>query len=557
MRRSLAVTTVIAAAFGLGVVGFAPTAATADPGACDSDTAPRPFPAPAGSAFVVHYEPGADASRLESPVLDGALPDGCVIDDLGYNPTDGYLYALYDRAEGLPSLIRIGRTEDDEVAAATVGSLAGAPLVADVDDDGRYVAFSFNPLTRVGVVQTFAPTTGLRSDRPADLLATTTTANWGDSCDPLLNNLQAQERLRAKDPKLPRPESILYDWAFNPSDGRFYGYASVDAHDAYLGKVEPISKWTVKPLADQVIRVDPVEGTARCAAAANPAAPGGVDRGVIGDVYGNADAAVAGAAFIGPDRLTLFQLAKKQRWNLDVTECFDGSGCAPEPDGVAPAGLGDAAGNPYEPARVTVRAIVGKGSAPAPKNRQRFAFASKDLDPDGFALGPGESRTFDLAPGEVTLAKAREVSGWRLENTGCRGSRPTSAPQQAGVMDPNRVMLAPGEQLICTYAASLLTVPASVSASPSRSSMRARSDRSSRGEADGTSGIENRGVELPWNRRVIVSLPGSGSPLSALAGLVLLALTIGGVVYAVFPRTRPTKRGVKPGGPPYRARHRR
>lgn len=519
MRRSLAAITT--AAFGLGILGAAPPV-HADPSPCETGAAPRPFPAAAGSTFVAHYTPGASASTLTSPALDGELPDGCVLDGLGYNHTDGYLYALHDPADSAPTLLRIGRSDDGELAIRNIGALSGQPQVADIDGAGRYATFAYNPLTRAGVVQRF---TGLAGAN--------TPVRWHDSCGQLLSNLQAQSRLKAKDPKLPAPASLLADWAYNPADEHLYGYASADAPDGYLGKADPTSKWTVIPLPDQAIRFNPEDGMARCAPVTAPSVPGGTERGVPGG-----DTTMAGVAFTGHDQLALFQLSAGRRWHLDVAECFGPGGCVVDPDGPAPDGLGDAAGNPYEPARITVRAIVGQAPGAAPRRVQRFAFASEDLDPDGFALGPGESRTFDLAPGEVTLAKAREVSGWRLISTGCRGGRPASSG------DPTRLVLGPGEQIICTYAASPLAAPA-----PSASAKRVKRHRGSETVA-AQDAAQPAPADLPWSRRMIVSLPGGGNPLVAFAIFMLLALAIGGAVFALFPRRRSDL------PPPYRPRHR-
>jgi len=544
MRRSLPIKAAIAATLGLGFA-FAPPSATAGPGRCNTSTAPLPFPAPDGTTFVVDYESGADASTLTSAVLDGELPDGCVVDGLGYSRTDGYLYALHAQSGDAPALIRIGRTSDGDLATAAVGRLPGAPLVADVDRSGRYVTFDFSPLTGVGTIKTYTP--GL----PV-VLPEVTAARWDSSCDPLLNNLRAQARLRAKDPRLPAPETMFQDWAFNPGDGDLYGYASVDAHDAYLGKIEPTSRWKVAALPDQVIRISPTDGGARCAPVSNPHPPSGVDRGVIGDTYGSdathGSAAVAGAAFTSSDELALFQLAQGQRWTLDIAGCFTQAGCVPEPDGSSPDGLGDAAGNPYQPARVTVRTIVGQAGAPA-QRRQRFAFASEDLDPDGFALSPGESRTFDLAPGEVTLAKVPEVTGWRLEHTGCRGRGSDAAPATPDPAGPMRVVLGPGEQLICTYAAHMLAAAATPAPSPT-SRKRAPGDHTETTALHKTS-AERPSLTLPWNGQTIVSLPGTAGPLAVLGALLMLALGIGGGVFILLP-----KRRAKPTVPPYRPRHR-
>jgi hypothetical protein len=532
MRRALATATAV---LWLGIAGFAP-AATAEPRPCDSDTAPNPFPAPDGTTFVVHHESRSGTSTLTSPVLDGDLPRGCTLDHLGYDRTDGYLYGLHDSA-----IVRIGRAASGEVAAATVGALPDTPLVGDIDRGGRYVAFDFVPLTGTGTVHTY--------DSFPLPVPEASTVRWDNSCDRLLANQRAQARLRAKNPSLPAPEPLIEDWAYNPADGKLYGYASVDAHDAYLGKVEPLSKWTVAPLPDQVIRVSPALGTARCAPASNPHPPGGIDRGVIGDTYGSdanhGSAGIGGVAFTGPDRLALFQLAQGQRWFLDVGACFTPAGCVPEPDGPAPDGHGDAAGSPYQPARVTVQTVADKD---APR-RQRFSFASEDLDPNGFILGPGESRTFDLAPGEVQLAKAPTVTGWHLEHIGCQG---TDSPGKRDATDPTRVVLGPGEQLVCTYAARMLMAAPAPSSSPAQGAGapqgRQHGDSTAlRKTSAGRPGIE---FSLPWNPQTAVSLPGTGNPLITVAALLILALGIGGGVFILFPRRR------GPAPPPYRARHR-
>lgn len=530
MRRALATATAV---LGLAIAGLA-LPATAAPGVCDTDAAPNPFPAPDGTTFVVHRASGSDTSALTSPILDGDLPAGCSIDQLGYDRTDGYLYGLHDT-----TIVRIGRAADGEIAATTVGALPERPLVADIDRTGRYVALDFAPHTSTATVQTY--------DSFPLPIPETSIVNWDESCEPLLANQRAQARLRVKNPQLPQPEPLIQDWAYNPADSRLYGYASVDAHDAYLGKVDPLSKWTVAPLPDQVIRVSPAEGTGRCAPASNPHPPGGIDRGVIGDTYGSdathGSAGVAGVAFTGPDRLTLFQLAQGQSWLLDVAACFTPAGCSPEPDGAAPDGHGDAAGSPYQPARVTVQTVADK-SAP---RRQRFSFASDDLDPDGFVLAPGESRTFDLAPGEVELAKAPHVTGWQLEHTGCHG---TDSPGKRDATDPMRVVLGPGEQLVCTYAARMLMAApastASTAAAPLQRRKRADSTALRKTSAD-RPGIE---LPLPWNPQTAVSVPGTGNPLITVAALLILALGIGGGVFILFPRRR------GPAPPPYRARHR-
>ncbi len=534
MRRSIAAVTAVLA---LGATAALPTA-SADPAACAGEDSPRPFPAPDGTTFVVHNAAGDDASTLTSPVLSGDLPDGCVVDGLGYDRTDGYLYGLHGQ-----SIVQIGRGPAGDVATKVVGVLPGAPLVADIDRSGNYVTLGVNPLTRTAAVQSYPD---LRTP-----VAGVSILEWASSCRPLLNNYQAQARLRIKDPALPPPEALIQDWAYNPADDGFYAYAAVDTHDAYLGKTEPIAKWTIAPLPDQLIRIDMDDSTARCAAVSNPHPPGGIDRGVIGDTFGSnathGTAAIAGAAFTRQDQLTLFQLAQGQQWILDVASCFAPAGCLPEPGGSTPEGRGDAAGNPYQPSRVTVETIISGGDKqPAPR-RQRFSFPSNDLDPDGFALGPGESRTFDLAPGEVELAQAPEVTGWQLKHTGCRAANSLDGPRDKP--GPMRVVLRPGEQLVCTYAATFLTTTASPSASAAASTHR----KQKRGEstAAGKTADKRPEVEfsLPWSGQTAVSLPGT-APTATLAAMLILALGIGGGVFVLFPRRR------RPLPPRYKARHR-
>jgi hypothetical protein len=511
------------------------TAALMAKGRCNTARAPRPFPAPAGAAYLTHRRAGltgavVGGSALIGPGLDDALPAGCEVDELGYNPVDGYLYGLHQtgRPEG-PELLRIGRAGARGVAVTTIGTLATAAsgpiaaLVGDIDSNGRYSTLSVNALTQLAVVQRVDPANG-RPEPP-------TAVRWDASCAPALNNVTAQERLHKLDPTLPAPERLLQDWAFNPADGLFYGYGSVDARDEYLGKTDPTSGWTIRGLPDQVIAVNPVSGAARCAQVRHTSPPGGLDRGVIGDTYGadtaRGSAAIGGAAFVGPHLLELFETDEGRRWRIDVSRCFAPTGCRPTPHGRSARYSRDAAGNPYAPAQLTVRALT-RGV----RDGGSLAFASDELEPTTFTLDGGQSRTFDVVPGQVTVKPVMRQTGlapeaWRVAAVRCNGG-------DAQVADPSRAVrltVDRQERLVCTFEATSAGDAGGPNAGTPVLQPRSHDDgpASAAGDRPGANGTTDDPVGG-------LGTPAASTTLMITVLVIVLALGIGGGLYLALPR---------------------
>ncbi|MCW2502367.1 MAG: hypothetical protein JWO79_651 [Actinomycetia bacterium] len=559
MRRPLILAAIAGAALSLGwPVVPAPGARAAQAAGCGTEATPIAFAAPSGALYLVKTAFGR--SRIAGPGLSGTLPAGCALGELGYNPTDGFLYAMRENAshetgDG-PELVRIGRASAaGGLAASTVGALGGIgeQAVADMDGSGRYTTLSVDPGSQRAMIRRF--TAGGRSTGRA------TAIRWDASCAPALGNLAAEYRLHARQARTPAPPHFVDDWAFDPADGRFYAYSAVDALDPYLGQADPSSKWTVRPLPDQVVAVDPARGTAACApvrsgapvrssltslAAQRATVLGGkrgdrgegrrrengdrrsrrpddresaADRGPLGG------SAITGAAFTGPHQLTLVEGGRAELWRLDVSRCFSG-GCRPVRRGRSAAALGDAAGHPYSPAQLTIRAVTSTDSPSV------LALTSEQTGL--VTLGGGQSRTADLVPGSVTIRRAGDGS---LSGIDCNGGDP--AVHGGPAPDAVRLTIRQQEHVVCTFQSGrggqAAGAPAGGAAAlPGGSPARAR-----RSAAKALAGPHSRG---PFSAFTEGSTAGR---VLATAIAFALACALGGLLYVTLPRLLRVR--VKPG----------
>jgi hypothetical protein len=252
------------------------------------------------------------------------------------------------------------------------------------------------------------------------------------------------------------------------------------------------------------------------------------DRGPLGG------SAITGAAFTGPHQLTLVEGGRAALWRLDVSRCFSG-GCRPVRHGRSAAGLGDAAGHPYSPAQLTIRAVTSTDSAPL------LAVTSEATGL--ITLAGGQSRTLDLVPGAVTI---RRAGGGSLSAIDCNGGDP--AVHGGPAPDAVRLTIRQQEHVVCTF-----------QSGPGGQAAGARAG----GAAALPGGFPHRARRAGRDAANALAGPHSRNPFSAFtegstadhvlatATAFALACALGGLLYVTLPRllrgcVRPGRRQAYP-----------
>jgi hypothetical protein len=237
------------------------------------------------------------------------------------------------------------------------------------------------------------------------------------------------------------------------------------------------------------------------------------DRGPLGG------SAITGAAFTGPHQLTLVE-GGRALWRLDVSRCFSG-GCSPVRRGRSAAGLGDAAGHPYSPAQLTMRALTSADS-PSP-------LALSSAQTGLVTLGGGQSRTVDLVPGEVTIRRAGDQS---LSGIDCNGGDP--AVHGGPAPDAVRLTIRQQEHVVCTFQSG----PAGQAAGGGPAGGAAAAPGGSSAGAAQDSGDAARALAEPHARNPFSAFTegSTGDRVLATAIAFALACALGGLLYVTLPR---------------------